>query len=518
MTQVTAAERVRFQYGPFYQSIPVKDLETFIGTGELSPELAGYASLLSPDQLVSLRRGLLLNPDISKRALPEMLRSPMGERLMQVLNLVVKNTNPAELAAVVSRASEMPSGLNLINMFRAFPGQEMAIDARVIMGVKAQLEADYNTSKALSAQLTRDLFRKDAVLAPQSIDPAVPGPFAIQEQPLLITDQRRQRQISLVVYAPAAPGLKPAQGPLVVLFHGLGGTQNALAYLARHLSSHGFTVVTLKHPGHTALERSQDEYTLGGELYMPAQEFIERPQDVSFALDQLKRLNKQPGLWRGKFNTRQVTVIGQSLGGTSALLLAGGEPDLESLRATCKAIAPIGEALGDWAICNATALPGNSFALGDRRVVQAITINPNVGDLFGPQGLSQVHAAVLMVSSTDDAIAPAITNHLRPFNQLPSPKYLLTAVGASHMSVNDQTNLRNLKRVRVVSEQIGDQYLPLQQLFRGLTLAFVKQLTPQAEQYQPFLSPAYAQSLSSEAVPLRLNTSLPDSIVQHLNQ
>ncbi len=49
---------------------------------------------------------------------------------------------------------------------------------------------------------------------------------------------------------------------------------------------------------------------------------------------------------------------------------------------------------------------------------------------------------------------------------------------------------------------------------QGVSLAFVKQLTPEAKSYAPFLAPAYAQSLSTSSLPLRLSTELPSS-VQH---
>jgi hypothetical protein len=52
----------------------------------------------------------------------------------------------------------------------------------------------------------------------------------------------------------------------------------------------------------------------------------------------------------------------------------------------------------------------------------------------------------------------------------------------------------------------------LRQLLRGISLAFVKQMTPEADRYRPFLSPAYVQSFSTPDLRLRFNTQLPENL------
>jgi predicted dienelactone hydrolase len=123
-----------------------------------------------------------------------------------------------------------------------------------------------------------------------------------------------------------------------------------------------------------------------------------------------------------------------------------------------------------------------------------------------------------MVSSSGDSIAPAIENHLRPFNTLPGTKYLITAIGATHLSTNDTVNIRDTRRLRVVSERLGQENQAFQTLIRGSALAFIQQSTPSAKQYQAFLTPGYAQSLSTPALPLRFSTQLPVSIVNRLQE
>jgi hypothetical protein len=50
---------------------------------------------------------------------------------------------------------------------------------------------------------------------------------------------------------------------------------------------------------------------------------------------------------------------------------------------------------------------------------------------------------------------------------------------------------------------------PLRHLLKGVSLAFIKQMTPEAPEYAPFLKPIYAQSFSTPALKLRLNSELP---------
>jgi predicted dienelactone hydrolase len=255
--------------------------------------------------------------------------------------------------------------------------------------------------------------------------------------------------------------------------------------------------------------------SLGGSLgdLLAGSEFIDRPKDISFLLDQLAQLNQEDSMLQGKLNTQQVTVIGHSLGGYTALALAGGEVNLKELRQYCKNRSPIGRSPADWFQCAASDLPHDRIQLRDRRVVQAIALNPLTGKLFGNQGLTQVTIPTLILTSTEDAIAPSLDNQLRPFSQLGGPKYLLSAIGGTHLSITDRSNLNDaIAHSTLVKEHIGKEADPLRQLLKGVSLAFIQQLTPNAKTYEPFLTPAYAQSLSTPTMSLRLSQELPPTM------
>jgi predicted dienelactone hydrolase len=252
---------------------------------------------------------------------------------------------------------------------------------------------------------------------------------------------------------------------------------------------------------------------------LPAKEFVERPKDVSFLLDELAKLNQQKSLLQGKLNTQQVSLIGHSLGGYTALALAGAEVNISELRQFCKSSTAIRRAPADWLQCAAADLPDRKLKLRDQRVKSAIAFNPIIGNLFGKTGLTQVATPVLLLAGTEDAITPVLNHQLRPFSQLPSPKYLLTAIGGTHLSISDAVNLSsNFTNSNLVKERRGEETKSLRQLIQGVSLAFIKQLTPEARIYEPFLTPAYAESLSTPVLPLRFSTELPASITSWLDQ
>lgn len=507
-----AAERLNLRLGPLEQSVAIADLEQFLATGELSPGLKPYAAVLTPEVRQSLNRGLQLDPNLASQVVDELLQSATGKRLLQVLGIVVQDTTPQQLQLGLALVAQRTEGLNLISFLKAYPAKTITIDAASALAVASQLNLKYLESQALSPVLEKDLAVGNGPFT-STFNPAKPGPEAVQTQTTTFKDKQRHRTIPVDFYWSAHP-----QGPLVVMSHGFASDRKFLAYLARHLASYGITVAALDHPGSNAAaifaQGTPAPAFITGKPLLPAQEFIERPKDISFLLDKLAKLNRRPGPLQKKLNTKEVSVIGHSLGGHTALALAGGAIDLGSLRVACKAQSPLVQTPADWLQCGAIALSDSQLNLRDERVAQVIAISPLVGNLFGEKGLTQVKIPTLIVSSTEDNVTPALSNQLRPFTQLPSPKYLLTAIGATHLSINDPTRLTGMSTL--VKERLGQEVAPLQQLLQGVSLAFIQQLTPQAETYKPFLSPEYAQSLSTPGLPLRLNTELPVSITRLL--
>jgi predicted dienelactone hydrolase len=504
-----AAQRVTLRFGPFEQSVSISDLEQFAKTGRLSSSLQLYSPVFTPQVRELLLRHLQLDPAVGNQLIGELVRSPSGKGIVESLGTAIPGSTVQSLQSAIALATRQANGLSVLGFLRSYPQENLTVDATRAIALAVQVNPTYWQSQALGSLLQRELAVSSPTPFRATFDPAALGKETVQLQTIVLRDRQRQRNISVDLYTSQK---QDPQQPLVVMSHGFGANRKFLGYLARHLASHGLTVAAIEHPGSDvkAVTAAVNQGNIAN--LMPASEYVELPRDVSFVLDQLAKLNTQPGT-QGKFNTENVTTIGHSLGAYTALALVGGEVNIGELRKYCQESVGVGQAPGDWLQCAAAKLPDQKFNLADQRVKSAIALNPLIGSLFGKSGLNQVTKPVLILTGTDDSLTPSLTHQLRPFTQLHSTKYLLTAIGGTHLSIGDPANLANTAATTtIVKERLGGDTQPLRQLLQGVSLAFIKQQTNEAKIYQPFLTPAYAQSLSTSALPLRLNSELPGSI------
>lgn len=505
---VSAAERLTLRLGPIEQSIEIDDLEYFAETGELTRQLKPYRGVMNSQMRLLLTRRLQLDPQMTEKFINDLLDSSDGARLLKTIGQALPRSSVEQLQAALFLAARQANGLSVLSFLRSYPDEDVVIDATSALTIAVQLNTSYLQSQAVGPLLEQELKTADSQTFRPSFDPSKGGFQYVRERTLRLRDRERQRTILVDLY-----WSRQTSGPLVVLSHGFGSDRKFLNYLARHLASHGLTVASLEHPGSNFTWINGVSLSGNPGNLLSASEFIERPKDVSFVLNRLARFNQLYGRLRGKLNTEQVTMIGHSLGGYTALALAGGELDIAELRRFCKTRSPLRRSPADWFHCAATDLPLGPFELRDSRVAQVIAFNSITGQLFGKDGLANVTVPTLMLTGTEDAITPSLEHQLRPFEQLGGSKYLIAAIGGTHLSVTDEGNLNEaVVRTTLVREMIGTEAQPLRQLAKGVSLAFVKQLTPEAKTYEPFLTPAYAQSLSTSTLPLRFSRKLPPSI------
>jgi len=504
-----AAEQVAVRLGPLQQSVAIADLQKFALTGKIPDSIQFLTPLLTADVRQALSTRLQLDPNVGDKLVEDLLHSSAGERFLNTLQVAMPDSDAAQLRQALTLAAKQPDKMSLLGFLESFPAETVTIDASSVITLASQINLPYWQSQALSSIVDRDLTVKGKPL-PTELDPTQPGENWVQHQTIVMRDYKRDRTIPVDIY-----WSHETQGPLVVLSHGFGADRRFLTYLAEHLASHGLTVVALEHPGSsvawlTSSDLNQSTQSATVKNLLPATEFVDRPEDVSFVLDRLNQLDRFSAHLRGKFNTQEVTLIGHSLGGYTALALAGAKLNLKHLRAFCDDPNPVVFSPADLLQCNAADLPNTPPNLLDHRIKQAIILNPVIGRLFDETGLAQVQIPILMLASTDDAITPAVSQQFLPFTQLQTSKYLLTAIGGTHLSVGDPSNLnQSLTQSIFVREQSAAVTEPLRHLLKGVGLAFIKQMTPEAKEYIPFLKPTYAQSFSTETLKLRLNAELP---------
>lgn len=509
---VKAAENVMLAVGPIQQSVKVKDLEQYVNTGDLSSNLQAYEFFLTPQLRQALKTNLHVDASLADKFIEYLFNSTEGEKLIRQLNGAFPGATPEKLKSTFSSTVDNNDAVSVLNFIKAYPEDNLKVDLTATANIAFQLNASFLESNMIAPVLESDL-KVETVFNPiYNLNPTAPTEAKVYRHSYIVQDTTRNRRIPFDVYYS-----EKTQGPLVVMSHGFGADRRFLGYLAHHLSSHGFTVVSIEHPGSNVASLRENAQGMDINNLLPASEFIDRPKDISFLLDQLATINEQKGYLKGKFNANQVTVIGHSFGGYTAIALAGADVDIKQLREYCQSLSPFGRSPADWLQCAAAKLLQDKLSLQDNRVAQVIAFNPIVGKLFG-DNLPQLKIPVLILASTEDGITPIVPHQLKPFGQISGKKYLVTAIGATHLSVTDIKNLQaTLGTNTLVREVLSDDSQPLQEAAKALTLAFVSQLTPQAEQYQEFLTPGYVQSFSTPAMKLRFNKQLPLSVNAWLN-
>lgn len=509
-TGAIAADVLKLKIGPFQQNLNLSDLETFASTGEVPSKLKPFQGLLNPNLQGFLQKSFKLDPAMANQFLDQLWRSPTGKQVLSQIQTAIPDTSIEGLQAAVGLVLNQNLEISALNLLRAYPQEELTIDLTAVAGLLLQMNLPNLQSQLLSPKLATELETAVNSSNLPNIDPTASGQQAVRRQTMTLRDHQRNRTITLDIYDSAA-----TQDQLVVMSHGFAANRHFLQYLAEHLASHGYTVVTLDHPGSNV--RSLFNASLGMDNLLPATEFVDRPKDIQFVLDQLVVLNES-GDFANQFATDNVTVIGHSFGGYTALALAGATVDPPAIRAHCKQTNPLTRSPGDWLQCAAAQLPYGRLNLKDDRIKQAIALNPMIGEVFGETGLAEVTIPSLILTSTKDAITPSLQHQLEPFQQLTSEKYLVVADGATHMSATDVSNRDSvLARSTLVPELMGEEAEPVRQMVKALSLSFLERNNSGGSDYGEFLSGNYVQSLSSHQIKLRLTETISAELEKFLS-
>jgi predicted dienelactone hydrolase len=221
--------------------------------------------------------------------------------------------------ALIAAAAE-PEGLNLLNLLRKYPQNNIKIDVASSLKVAGELEKMINdTETTISALIQASKLEADQISYPNfSQLPRFSNPVILSTKKQIIKffDVVRNRHLTTDIYIPNSQN--PV--PVIVISHGLGLDSSNFRYLADHLVKHGFAVVIPNHPGSDAKQLKSLINGNSNQVTHP-NEFKDRPLDIKYILDQLESDSQ----FQQRLNLQQVGVFGQSLGGYTALALAGAK-------------------------------------------------------------------------------------------------------------------------------------------------------------------------------------------------
>ncbi|MBD2563361.1 MULTISPECIES: alpha/beta hydrolase [Nostoc] len=515
------AERISFYYPPFGEfSLSVDSLETFAKVGKIDQDFSFYASRATPQQLAQLRDLLQQKFNVTPTLVSQVTYSPIGEQVMQQLGELLltesrQNGFYAIRASLILAAVDQ-EGLTVVNLLRKFPSNTVRVNFTEGLRIVDDLSQLLKKRDEVVASLQKEAIAQAAnstIDFSQQLDLRSPGKFRWQKKSLELNDFSRNRRLPVDIYLPATQNSQlPTQNslsppfPLIVISHGLASDRFTFVYLAEHLASYGFAVAILEHPGSNA-ERIQ-QYFAGLAGPPDAEEFINRPLDIKYLLNELQRLDKSDPALLGKLNFQQIGAIGHSFGGYTVLALAGAKINFEQLRQDCN---PNNSSfnLSLFLQCQAIELPPTNYELKDDRIKVIMAINPIDSSILGEGGVSQIKIPVMLVAGSQDIFAPPVFEQIRPFTWLSDSnnKYLALIENATHFSAIAEPTSEN-DVLPVPPALLGPDRAPVYSYLNALSVAFLETHLLNHPEYRSYLQPSYATFISKEPLNLSLLQSL----------
>lgn len=511
-----AAEEIILSFGSLQRSIAVETLETYAETGEAPPDLKPYLQRFSDDQKTQLRDLLKTRANLGHVAIAQFLYTRQGEILLEQLGDLIQtdsyNSGFHALRGAMILAAGSDEGLTLLNVAKQFPTERIRVDLRQTLDLLDDLEELITQTSKAAAEIKRQ------AEVEQAIEPRVdfsefpdwqsPGSVTWQRETFILTDMQRDRTLPVDLYLPTTPNDTPS--PVIIISHGLGSDRTSYAYAAEHLASYGFAVLVPEHPGSNS---EQIQALIEGrvnEVTNP-QEFVDRPLDIQFVLDEMEYISATNPRLRNKLDLNHVGIIGQSLGGYTALALAGATVDFHQLMSDCIPPSPTFN-LSLLLQCRVLDTTYPVSALQDDRIKAAIAINPIGSSILGQPGFANIQRPVMIMTSTADTIAPALLEQIQPFTWLETrDRYLLALQGATHFSTIGAVE----NEIPLPEALVGPDPAIAQRYVKAISTPFFKTYLTPSESYTNFLQASYAEQISQPALPLHLITSLdPEQLAQ----
>lgn len=179
--------------------------------------------------------------------------------------------------------------------------------------------------------------------------------------------------------------------PLVVLSHGMYGNAMNQSWLASKLAQQGYVVAAVSHPGTSTWARDADD----------ARQLWERPKDVSRVIDHLLSGSNLSG----SVDPERIFMAGHSLGGFTAVALAGGRYDADRFNAFC-ASHPGELVCGIFAKWQVAQTPEDrkemSVDLSDPRIKGIAVFDLGGTQTFALDSLAQIKTPLLVFGAPED--------------------------------------------------------------------------------------------------------------------
>jgi predicted dienelactone hydrolase len=496
---VAAAEKIVFKLGPIKRAISVKSVENFVVNNQEDPEILFITRNLTPEQKAKAR-GLLglqftekqwhkvfadyeLPPVNNNSYITRALNSPSGQELLSEIGKIVRLPDNADgqqaIKATIFTTSINPAEFSILNFLRKFPG-DIYVNIEELSRILDQWERGSESENTLiqRLELLNANYKQDhasgAVLTEKLVKP---GNFQVSSQTLNLLDPQRQRQFTAKLYLPSVQLPNTRKVPVIILSNGMGLSLNSLDFLALHLASHGFAVGIPDAIGSN--NTRQRNFFLGNVPTIAgnfdSNEYIHRPLDITYLLNELERLNNIK--FQNRLDLQQVGVFGYSFGAVTALSLGGANFDFKYLQKDCDSRSKLLN-LSLLYQCRALELstPERQIPLQDSRIKSLFLFVPMGYSLFGYQKLQAVNLPTAWQATVQDPFTPMVQEQLPGFMAMQNPhKYFSIALNVGHLensttqATNNnhdfETNLKTMTtaffKVHLTGERSYQQYLTI---------------------------------------------------------
>ena len=510
-----SADRISFTYGVFGEFyISLADLEIFAKTGKITPSLAYYADRFSPKDLAKLRDLLNRSFDIDVVTVNTFLNLSLGRELIRQMGLIIASpvevSHPAIRASLILAAAE-PEGLTILNVLRLYSTDTLRLNTeRIFEAVNEATKLLADTERVFQALEQEATTKTDIINVDTIASLETEGTKKWRIKTITFDSNIGTEQINGVVYLPVTTD-KPV--PLVVIAPGLNTNWQNFSYIAEHLASYGFGVAAVNFPGTNA--RRVNKILSGLDTPPPDNQWVEQPKIVTQLLNEIDRQSKSDRQWQGKLNLQKVGIIGQSLGGYTAMAIAGAKVDWQHLQNECRKLKNSERINFNPALfwqCQAPdSLP--KLDLKDERIVATISINPVTNPIFSQSGMSRLDSPLMMIAGDRDFFAPAIDEQLKPFTWLPNDnKYLVMVENTTHFSFIDIENneIESATQTEELNSTLARSYLKI------LSVAFFQTHLAGQDEFSSYLTESYLKKISQQPLPINLLRSLKSDRLQEL--
>jgi predicted dienelactone hydrolase len=500
-TPLPAAEKIYFSYDPLMLSVQVDSLTEFAQTGTVNKDLSFYLNLVTPEQQKAFREALNKSIEIDPVLVSRFFNTQIGEEVLTRLGKGItiqggSNGKYALRGAIVQAAFE-PGGLSLLKVIQKLP-TNIQIQGQLVAGFAKEADLVIEATETLVKEM-RSLTAQEAKNDPPANYAELPdlrqkGSYSVNKVVWNLVDQSRDRAMYVDVFIPQVAA--DSKIPVIVFSHGLSSRPEDYEQGLQHIASYGYLVIAPQHPGSDIIYLKEMFEGYHRNIF-DIQEFINRPKDISFVLDELERRNST------EFNNRlvldNVGMAGHSFGGYTTLAIAGATIDFDNLKQDCDRLYS-GIDISNLLECRALELPRQAYNFRDERVKAVFAANPVNRSIFGKKGLGNVKTPVLLASGSYDPAAPAALEQTASFTFLTVPdKYWMLVEGQAHV---------NFTKLDAGMQEAIDTTvkfaLPKQDLLYSYTFAtsvaffesFIRDNGQNRDRFRPYLQSSYAEYLS----------------------